>query len=221
MEFITKPYCSICGRPLTMGRDYGLVCVYCLNSKYYFNKSLSVFVYNKVIAKAIYEFKFHEKIFLAHFFAQFLAIKFKDINKINLKNNIDIKINNNNIDYVIPVPMHIKRLRKKGFNQSLLLVKEFSKITNIPFIYDLLKKNIYTKPQVNMNSKTRKNNVKSSFILNEKYKDMLVGKNILIIDDVVTTCSTINECSKVLKKNKVNKVFALSIAKTNKKMKTL
>ncbi len=209
MQFITEPYCKICGKLLHDNNRWGLICASCLHTKHYYNKSLSVFIYNKIIAKSIFDFKFYRKTFLSKIFARFLLIKFNEINK----NNIDIKLNNNNIDYIIPVPMHIKKLRQRGFNQSLLMVKDFSKLVNIPYIQDLLIKQKNTIQQAKLSFRMRKINLKYGFKLNEKYRNEIIKKNILIIDDVFTTGSTVDECARILKKNKVNKVFVLTLAR--------
>lgn len=213
LRFISEPYCKVCGRPFCNSNHYGLICVDCLHTKHYYNRSLSVFVYNKTIAKSIFDFKFYRRTFLSKIFAKFLLIKYREISKNNIINNIDVKINNNNIDYIIPVPMHIKKLRQRRFNQSLLIVKDFSKLVNIPYIQDLLIKQKNTVQQVKLNLKKRKTNLRSAFKLNEKYKSKILNKNILIIDDVFTTGTTVNECAKILKHHKVNKVFVLTLAR--------
>jgi ComF family protein len=190
----------VCGRLLDTGSSYGIICVDCLKNEYYFDRSFSAFIYEKIIAKVIFEFKFFRKRFLAKFLTRFLFIKFKEIEE--------------KIDYIIPVPMHIKKLRVRGYNQSLLLANELSKLVNIPCIYDVLMKQRNTKAQINTSYKARKHNLKSAFCLKEKYKDLIANKTILIVDDVITTGSTINECAKVLKSNGVGRVLVISVAKT-------
>lgn len=196
--FIEKPYCVICGEQLNVKTDSDLICGKCIKFKYNFDRNFSVFIYNRTIAKAIYKFKFGRKTFLAEFFAKFLAKK----------------TNNVKIDYLIAVPIHKKRLKTRGYNQSLLLVKEVSKITNIPYISNLLLKDKNTVPQSKLKSSKRKTNLKSVFNINKKYIENIKGKNIGIIDDVFTTGSTINECAKILKKSGANKVFGFTIVKS-------
>lgn len=121
------------------------------------------------------------------------------------------------IDYIVSVPMHLSKLRKRGYNQSFLLANDLAKITGIDFIKDLLIKVKNTKRQVGLNISKRKTNLKDSFSVKDKYKDIIRGKNILIIDDVFTTGSTINECARILKiYGKVDKVMSLTVAKTHK-----
>ena len=201
LVFINSKRCKCCGKPLD---TESFICGVCLDKKYYFDQNISVFVYNRTIAKAIFEFKFKDKTFLSK--------KFADLMKNNI-NNFSYKI-----DYVVSVPMHLNRLRKRGYNQSFLLANDLANLTNIDFIKDLLIKTKNTSRQVGLNVKERKTNLKGSFSIKDKYKDIIKNKNILIIDDVFTTGSTINECAKILKlEGKVNKVMSLTIAKTDKK----
>ena len=125
----------------------------------------------------------------------------------------------NKIDYIAPVPMHLRKMRRRGFNQSLLMAVALSKKTGIPIVKNLLRKNKHTKNQISLVGKERKKNLKNAFIFNFDHKDLVINKNILIIDDVFTTGTTINECAKILKDQKAKKVFALTIAKTSKKRK--
>ena len=206
LRFIEKPYCFVCGRPINISDEMGLVCGQCLKNKYYFDRNISVFVYNETIARVIFEFKFHEKTFLSKFFAKFLLKKLEELGEFCEK-----------IDFITCVPLHTKRLRFRGYNQSLLLANDLAKITQIPCIYDMLLKVKNTKTQVQLSYKKRKTNLLSAFILNKKYLELIKGKNILLIDDVFTTGSTVNECSKVLKRvGRTNKVFVLTIARVVK-----
>jgi competence protein ComFC len=177
-----------------------LACANCLKRNYDFDRTVSVFIYNRVIARAIYRFKFRQKTFLAKFFSKFLLRK--------------IEYLRNKVDFIIPVPIHGKRLKWRGYNQTMLLADELSHQTTIRTIPDLLIKNKNTVAQTTLRLKKRKVNLKSAFSINEQYKDLIRGKNIMITDDVFTTGSTANECAKVLKRNGVKKVFVLTIAKT-------
>jgi competence protein ComFC len=185
---------------LDANNSYGVVCVDCLESKYYFDRAFSVFNYEKIIASVILKFKFSRKMFLSKFLAKFLFMKYKEIDE--------------RIDYIIPVPMHIKKLRQRGYNQSLMLAYELSKLVNIPCVYDMLLKQKNTRAQIGSSHIARKRNLKSAFSMKEKYKGLFFDKNVLIVDDVMTTGTTASECAKVLKTNGIGKVFVLSVAKT-------
>lgn len=208
IQQIKKPYCKICSEELNIrnvSNIDNLICGNCLSKKYYFDKALSIFKYNKDIATVIHLFKFRNKFILSEFLASFLLEK---INEFNDK-----------IDYIAPVPIHKKKLQIRGYNQTVLLTNEFVKHGYTNIINDLLIKSVQTKAQSELNYSDRVKNLTKSFILNSKYIDTIKGKNILIIDDVFTTGSTANECAKILKRFKANKVFVLTLAKTtlNKK----
>lgn len=201
LQFIKKPMCNICGDAFQFSIDDKAICAKCLSTKPYYDKALCCFIYNKTISRAILEFKFYHKTFLSKFFAKFLIVTIKEII--------------NDVDYIIPIPMSLQRLRWRGFNQSLLLVKQIAKLTNKQIIADLIIKIKHTEAQSKLNHKERKQNLNSAFKTNKKYLEVIKNKNILIIDDVITTGTTVNNCSKVLKKAHVNKVFVASIAKTS------
>lgn len=109
---------------------------------------------------------------------------------------------------IIPVPLHKKREKWRGFNQSQKISEFLSKQTDIRIKDNLIRiKN--TKPQVRLNAEQRKENIKNCF---SWQGENLKNKNILLIDDVVTTGSTLNECSIVLKTNGAGKIWGLVIA---------
>lgn len=118
--------------------------------------------------------------------------------------------NYSHIDLIIPVPLHKKKELIRGYNQSFILAKSLNQKTNINVANNILIRKKFTESQTKFNKTERLNNVSSAFyITNEK---IIKGKNILLLDDVITTGATINECAKVLKQKKANKVIAFSIA---------
>lgn len=205
IQFISEPYCNICGEPFEYSfglQSDELICGKCLYKKPYYDKAISVFIYEKNIARAIFEFKFYQKTFLSKFFSKLISGSVRKV--------ID------EVDIVVPVPMHIKRLRWRGYSQSFLLARDLAELENKIIIPDLLLKIKHTKAQAKLKNKERKKNLKSVFVFNDKYKDFISDKKIALIDDVITTGTTVNECSKILKENKVKKVFVFSIAKTSR-----
>jgi ComF family protein len=113
-------------------------------------------------------------------------------------------------DIIIPVPLHKRRARWRGFNQSELLAKNLD--LQIPLITDTLLRTKYTIPQVKMkNRNKRQQNLNNAFTV--KNTQHINGKNVLLIDDVLTTGTTLNKCAKVLKQSGCNKVFCLVLAR--------
>jgi ComF family protein len=121
----------------------------------------------------------------------------------------------NLFDLLIPVPLHPQRLRERGFNQALLLVKRLSLRTAIPYRKRLLQKRKPTIPQVNLSGAEREKGVKGSFYINGM--EEVKGKKILLVDDVYTTGATVNECSKVLVAAGAERVDVLTLAHALKK----
>jgi ComF family protein len=113
-------------------------------------------------------------------------------------------------DMIIPVPMHPRKKRQRGYNQSELVGKELSVLLNVPLRCDVLMKTRYTKPQSTLKREKRLQNMTDAFKL--KNESDIKGKNILLVDDVVTTGTTLNACAKILTENGATFVFATVIA---------
>ena len=115
---------------------------------------------------------------------------------------------------LVPIPLHQKRLKWRGFNQAELLAQEISKKTNIPVINNLLIRIKHTLPQMKIqDAKQRKKNMNQAFALNPNFNNNLENKNIILIDDISTTGATMKECAKALKPLKPKNILGLVIAK--------
>jgi len=113
-------------------------------------------------------------------------------------------------DALIAVPMHIDRLRERGYNQSTLISKHLSRLLGVPMINGALYKSRPTTPQAKLNLKRRQKNLNDSF----KLAKIIHVKSVAIIDDVVTTGATAEEIAKILKKNGVDYVQVWGVAHT-------
>jgi ComF family protein len=113
-------------------------------------------------------------------------------------------------DAVVPVPVHKNRLRQREFNQSALLARHLAKKLQIELILDCLVKIKDTLPQVGLRSRERNENIKRSFSV--RNKDLIAGKKVLLLDDVITTGATVRECSKVLKKAGAEGIYVIALA---------
>jgi ComF family protein len=113
---------------------------------------------------------------------------------------------------VIPVPLHKSKLRERGFNQSELIATQIAAYLDTNCQTQWLIKIKATKPQMSLSAQDRKLNLKGVFKLTDLGKVEVFGKNILLIDDVWTTGTTIRECTKVLKKAGAKTVWGLAIA---------
>lgn len=165
----------------------------------YFDTLLYVFKYKGIIRKLILDYKFEEKSFLYKTFVNFLLKdkKFFEILK--------------TYDTIIPVPISKKRKKERGYNQSALIAEDLGKKLHLKIVKNELVKIKDIKKQSTLNGEERKINVQGAYGLRHRYN--LENKKILLVDDIYTTGSTVNECAKTLRKIKINKVDVLTIAK--------
>jgi len=193
--------CKACGIPLEETQS---VCGQCLNSMPDVDYSISLFHYESPIDYLITKLKFSHK--LSH--AKILGSL--------LKHHLIALNNNQQYSYpeaIIPVPLHKKRLIKRGFNQSLEIAKELTQALKIPIHNNVVQRDKATRAQSELDLKQRKRNIKGCFKLINKNEMMPVYSHIVIIDDVVTTGATTNELAKLLKQAGIKKVGVWSIAR--------
>lgn len=201
LTFISEPYCQKCGHPfIEIKKGEKMLCANCIKktNKTPFRYNRSSLVYNEESKKMILALKFMDKTENAPILASWMFLSGKDIW-------------NDGVDIIIPVPLHYTRLLKRKYNQSALLAKEISKLSNIPVDYTSLIKYRKTRPQVEFSGQERIKNVKNAFSI--KNPEKIKGKRIVLIDDVQTTGSTLRECAKVLKKAGAKSVDTLTTAR--------
>lgn len=120
--------------------------------------------------------------------------------------------NISHFDYIIPVPLFKTKVRERGYNQSEFLCKGIAEKIQIKFVPDLTKRIRHTSTQTLLSREERILNMKDAFIINEKFRNEVFEKKIILVDDVITTGSTMNEVIKVLKQNNCGEVLACSLA---------
>lgn len=164
-----------------------------------FNEHLYIFKYEGKIRNLIIDYKFNDKAYLNNFFVKIILKNEKICRKIK------------NYDIIIPVPIHIKRKRQRGYDQSELIARKIAKNLSLDLITDSLVKQKNTVQQSLLTKKQRQENVKQVYkIINEqKIKD----KRIILFDDIYTTGATANECAKMLKENGAKEILIFTIAK--------
>ncbi len=168
----------------------------------FINKAFSGFHFKEesIIQTLIHELKYQNKRSIGVFLGEVIGQL--------IKNDSDFLT----ADVLVPVPLHKIRLRERGYNQSELIAKGVSNATGIKVVGNLLVRARNTETQTKLDFEKRKENVKDAFFVSGKYKNFVIGKKVIIVDDVITTGSTINECAKALAMAGASKVFALSIA---------
>ena len=113
--------------------------------------------------------------------------------------------------YLVPLPLHRRRLLERGFNQSQLLADYLSQCLSLPIISENLWRKKYRKQQAKLSAKKRLDNIKGAFAIREK--NIFFGKKILLVDDVVTTGASLNEAAKVVRLAGASTVWGITIAK--------
>lgn len=198
IKFIEKPFCKICSKPLNS--ETVDICLECGQRKdTYFSYVKAVGTYEDALKDILQYYKFYKKEKLAKILVNFIFEKitqefFKDI------------------DFLVPVPLHKRSLKQKNFDHIRLITEIISKKTGIPVLKGLVKiKETYDQSQLKREERLK--NLKDAFEILEKIKNLIKDKNFLIMDDIYTTGSTMNEVAKVLVKNGAKEVKGLVIAR--------
>jgi ComF family protein len=195
--------CKICSFPFEFSSSENLLCSECIDEEPYFSQLKYVFKYSDFTGEIIKKFKYSDATYLVKNLVNLLYFKAK---------NFDEKI-----DLIISVPITQKKLRKRKYNQSALLAKNLAQKMNIECENQFLLKMLETKVQAGLNKKERQKNLKGAFTVNKSFFERYKTKNILIVDDVYTTGSTINECAKtLLNQGFQGKIFAITLARVFK-----
>jgi ComF family protein len=113
-------------------------------------------------------------------------------------------------DFLIPVPLHKSRYRERGFNQSDILAEGISKVIGLSVLKSVLKRKKNTKDQTDLSFQQREENVRGAFVVSEP--EMINGKKIILVDDVITTGATLSECARMLKQAGAEKILGMTIA---------
>ncbi len=194
LPYLKGSICPLCGRRTV---SQGL-CLDCKKERPFFDICRAPFDYYGQIRKLIYKMKFRNKPYLAKVLAPFLVQAYKD--------------NGYAADAVALIPMTERAVKKRGYNQVALLAKEVAQALNLPLLEDALTKSKTTHKQRRLSKEKRKENLKGCF--RPAPKAILKGKRILLIDDIVTTGSTLSEGASALKRKGVISVQCLAVAST-------
>ena len=200
-DLIAEPYCPLCGIPFGSEKTTSHLCADCLGSVHRFDRARATGFYQGLVREVIHRFKYGGQTFLANPLARMLIGPGKELTRLH------------RIDRIVPVPLHYKRLRQRGFNQASLLARGLGSLLKIPVDYSSLKRTRWTDPQIGLSRNQRAANVKGAFSL--KAREKIKGKGVLLLDDVLTTGETVNQCVGVLKKDGgAREVVVLTVART-------
>lgn len=195
IEYINPPWCEFCGLP-----NEESLCDACSSHPPRFGKLRTIAAYEKTLQQAIHLFKFEKRTSLRKALIQLLV------------DNIPDDLNLKDYDYVLPIPIHKKRLRERGFNQTLLLAEGLTNATGLKVLKDSLVRNKNTSPQSSLNKEARQTNILGAFGI--RNADYIRSKHILILDDVYTTGATVREVVKILWDADPKEIDVLTLART-------
>ena len=199
LPLVSSPLCSICGIPFAgTGGDHR--CGACLIHPPHFDAARAHFLYEGAIRDLIHSFKYNHHTQLRNPLS-FLTLE-----------GVRGFVAEHNPHLIVPVPLHRSRLRQRGFNQAVLLGRVLSRQLSIPMLTDTLVRTRPTEPQIELPAAERRLTVKGAFSVTRP--DRVAGKRILLLDDVMTTGSTMDECAKELKRVGADVVIAATIART-------
>jgi ComF family protein len=193
LPYLPPPLCAKCGRSLCSGT----LCYDCENGPIEIEGIRSLFPFNGIVRQAILQFKYRSVKALAVPLAQMM----RDY----------LGAHPMPADTLIPVPLHSRRLRERGYNQSSLLARELRKLTYLPTVEESLIRVKNTPPQTRTNSaENRQSNVADAFTCRDQ---QVAGRRILLIDDVCTSGATLDACATALKTGGATSVWGLTLAR--------
>jgi ComF family protein len=199
IQFIAPPYCSGCGAPFDMPVGDGELCAGCLLHPPAFKAARAAMLYNDASKRLILGFKHGDRTHLTNTLAGWMQRAGAEFWE--------------KADLMIPVPLHRWRLFKRRYNQAALLAQSLSAAAQKPVLVDGLLRLKPTPTQGRKNRKERETNVKGAFTVNPAHRQGIGGKSILLIDDVLTTGATLNECSRILGAAGAGSVDVLTLAR--------
>jgi competence protein ComFC len=199
INYIHMPYCDICGDPVDGDVRKNYTCQYCNQRNPHFLMARSAIRFDGVAKKTIYELKYNKETYVGKYLAQ-LAF-----------HTIENEYENVIFDYVTYIPLHKRKTKQRTFNQSKLIAQYIAKMLKVNLAADLLIRSKYTNTQTLLNFQERRKNISGAFKAANISK--LENKTILLVDDVMTTGATVNECSKVLKTAGALNVYVITVAR--------
>ncbi len=196
--------CQHCSLSLPKSQAF---CGDCLKQPHYFSSIHAIGDYHSPFSSLIKKFKYSQNLLEGELLGILLVRSI-------LFNFSDNKIGD--VDYLLPVPLHLDKLRKRGFNQAMLIAQVVSKALTIPILDNTVIRNKKTIPQEGLFLNERKKNLQGAFSVNNI--QTLKEKHIVIIDDVVTTGATVNSLCKVLFEKNAKQVDIWCISRTSLKV---
>lgn len=199
ISWLVPPFCPSCALPIHSPVVSAHVCGGCMEDPPPFRSARALVVYDQEVFPLLHKMKYGPDASLARFMGELLIL--------NLREELEAL----GLDLVVPVPLHLARLRQRGFNQAAVMGKPLAKILGIPLHLGVLERAKATPPQVGLSKTQRRDNIKGAFSVREP--SLLKRKTILLVDDVYTTGATLKEASWELLRKGAAQVHVLTFAR--------
>ncbi len=195
LVYIKEPRCKRCGKPVRYEeQEY---CHDCRRTDFTYEQGKSIWLHQDPVKQSIYQFKYHNRRIFARTYAQEWVRLYGQW------------IRDQHIDVIVPVPLHWRKRRKRGYNQAEILARELSKLTGIPVNKRAVVRTQNTKPQKALDQKERRKNLEQAFRIRKEFEHPM---RILLVDDIYTSGSTIEGITRALCAKMPNKVWFLTIS---------
>jgi ComF family protein len=196
---IEEPFCRRCSEPFEGAITGAFTCTNCGDRELEFDCAVSAFLSRGIVRDFIHRFKYERHFFLRHQLAEWLAASLEDE-----------RIRATRADFLVPVPLHSARYREREFNQAEELALLLSKRCALP-ILRALRRTRYTTTQTRLDRHERMENLRGAFRVRQTAA--VSGRHLILVDDVLTTGSTVDECARVLRKAGAASVRVMTVAR--------
>ncbi|HET7060988.1 MAG TPA: ComF family protein [Nitrosospira sp.] len=195
LPYLSSSHCSVCAVPVTGASTCGA----CLAKPPAFDRTVAAFEYAFPVDALLQSLKYRSNLAMARVLAGFLSARITStVNPAELP------------DYIIPMPLHAKRLRERGFNQAVEIARYVSKSTHIPLFARACQRTRDTPSQTELPWKEREKNIRGAFTCEADFS----GKRVVILDDVMTTGASVNELAKLVSNRGAMRVSVWVVART-------
>lgn len=193
--YIEEPRCKKCGKPIRyQEKEY---CYDCDKREFFYEQGKSIWLHKGPVRWSVYQFKYRNHRIYAEFYAEEWMRLYGD------------KLKDWEIDVIIPIPLHRKKRRKRGYNQAEVLARKLGELSGIRVDTKSVVRIVNTKPQKELSHVERYKNLQKAFCITPHWKD---AKNVLLVDDIYTTGNTIDSVARKLKEKGAHKVMFLTIS---------
>lgn len=194
LPYTKNPRCMKCGK--SIGDEEKEYCTDCASKKHVFQRGIALWSYQKDVKNALYRFKYKNRREYGIYFAEEIIKKYY------------YQMKEWNADGIVPVPLHKKRFRKRGYNQAELIANVLGRYLCLPVYADLVSRIKNTKPQKELNHKERQKNLKNAFKIN---RNSVKLKRVVVVGDIYTTGATVDAVAVQLLKAGVERVYVVTL----------